>query len=35
LSVLDQLIHLDASWNLRYFRLSSVRFDAYLDLVPF
>ena len=35
LSILDQLIHLDVSWNLRYFRLSSARFDAYLDLVPF
>lgn len=35
LSVLDQLIHLDASWNLRSFHLSSVRFDAYLDFIPF
>jgi hypothetical protein len=35
LSVLDQLIHLDASWNLRHFRLSSVRLDAYLDFMPF
>jgi len=35
LSVLDQLIHFDASWNLRYFRPSSVRLDAYLDFVPF
>ena len=35
LSVLDQLIHFDASWNLRYFSLSSVRLDAYLDFVPF
>ena len=35
LSVLDQLIHLDASWNLQHFRLSSVRLDAYLDFMPF
>ena len=35
LSVLDQQIHLDASWNLQHFRLSSVRLDAYLDFMPF
>ena len=36
LSVLDQLIHLDASWNVEAFRLSSIRFDAYLDFgLPF
>ena len=35
LSVLDQLIHLAASWNLQNFRLSSVRLDAYLDFMPF
>ena len=35
LSVLDRLIHLDASWNLRHFHLSSVRLDTYLDFMPF